>query len=600
MRLLTGNERTVLGVAVGALVANAVLTFGNLYGLVAVQRDVTRSYQVLAELNRLELTVSGAETSQRTFLLTEGRSSLAALEAAKTVLGIRLDRLRELVHDEEGQTARLSRLAIVGRRHLAALAARAGLPAAAGSAGTGPGPAALEEPPGERAVRSALDAIEDAERATLASREARAFRRRLTAVLSGIASTVLGLCLVLVALLLLKRELASNAEAAAALGEANASLRDADRKKDEFLASLAHELRNPLAAMRSALDLLGATEEASDEKAGARRALSRAILGRQLAHLSRLVDDLLDLSRVASSRLVLRKEAVSLPEVIEAALESIRPALDSRRHALSVDLPAERVLVEGDPVRLSQVLSNLLSNAAKYSPPDGRIELSVAADGQEAVVRVRDDGIGLAREDLERVFGLFERGTFRPDGEEGLGVGLALSRRLAQLHGGSLTASSPGPGMGSTFTLRLPRATAPERPPAPPEEARAAVAPRRVLLVDDNVDGARSLAEVLSLEGHDVHVAADGPSGLEAALRLLPDAVVLDLGLPGFDGYELARRLRADASLAGTLLVALSGWAGREERARSAEAGIDHHLVKPAPARRISELLGAARTRPRT
>ena len=211
-----------------------------------------------------------------------------------------------------------------------------------------------------------------------------------------------------------------------------------------------------------------------------------------------------------------------------------------------------------------------------------------------------DDGIGLAREDLERVFGLFEQGAVRPDGDEGLGVGLALSRRLAQLHGGSLTASSPGPGKGSTFTLRLPRATAPQRPPAPPEEVPPAVAPRRVLLVEDNVDGARSLAEVLSLAGHDVHVAADGPSGLDAARRLLPDAVVLDLGLPGFDGYEVARRLRSDPALDGTLLVALSGWAGREERARAVDAGIDHHLVKPAPASRLAELLGTATTRPRT
>ncbi len=325
--------------------------------------------------------------------------------------------------------------------------------------------------------------------------------------------------------------------------------------------------------MRNAVELLAATEAAADEKAGERRTLSRVILGRQLSHLTRLVDDLLDLSRVASSRVTLRKEAVSLSDVIEAALEVTRPALDARRHTLSVRLPDQEVLVQGDPVRLAQVLSNLVSNAAKYSPPDGRVELAVGADEAEAVVRVSDDGIGLAREDLERVFGLFEQGTVRPDGDEGLGVGLALSRRLAQLHGGSLTASSDGPGLGSTFVLRLPRASAPLRSPALPEEVRATVTPRRVLLVDDNADGVRSLAEILSLGGHDVHVASDGPSGLEAARQLLPDAVVLDLGLPGFDGYELARRLRSEADLEGTLLIALSGWAGREERARAAAAG---------------------------
>ncbi len=599
MSLLTGNEGKVLWIAIGALAANAVLTFGNLTSLVSAQRDVTRSHQILAELTRLELTVKSAESSQRTFLLTRGRTSLAALEAARTVLGIRLDRIGEMVRDDADQAARLFGLGLATRRYLAGLADEARLSAAERRTGPSPETPFAEDPPGARAVRAGLDATEDAERANLASREARAFRRRFTAALSGVASTALCLCLVVVALLLLVKERASTVAAAAELEEANTSLRDADQKKDEFLASLAHELRNPLAAMRSAVELLTATEAAPDEKAGERRTLSRAILGRQLSHLTRLVDDLLDLSRVASRRVALRKEAVSIPDVIEAALEVTRPTLEARRHTLSLRLPDQEVLVEGDPVRLAQILSNLLSNAAKYSPPDGRVELTVAADEAEAVVRVTDDGIGLAREDLERVFGLFEQGAARPDGDEGLGVGLALSRRLAHLHGGSLTASSPGPGGGSTFVLRLPRACAPPRPSAPPEEVPAAVAPRRVLLVDDNADGVRSLAEVLSLGGHDVHIATDGPSGLEAACRLLPDAVVLDLGLPGFDGYELARRLRSEAALEGTLLIALSGWAGRQEKSRSADAGVDHHLVKPAPSGRIAELLGTARTRPR-
>lgn len=599
MSFLTGKERTILGVAVATLTANAILTFGNLHGLVAVQRDVTRSYQVLAELARLEGTLRGAEAAQRTYLLTDGRTSLASLEAARTVLAIRLDRLGDLVRDDAVQTTRLADLGLAARRHLAGLSGEARHNGPAGRDGTAAAGGVRAEPPWEDAVRAATEAVEDAERRTLASREAQASRRRFTAVFSGIVSALLGLCLVVVAFLLLRRELEADAEAAAALETANVSLRDADRRKDEFLAALAHELRNPLAAMRNAVELLTAAEAAPDEKTPGRRTLSRAILARQLSHLTRLVDDLLDLSRVTSSRVVLHKEAVALAEVVEAALETTRPALDARRHALSVRLPSESVLVEGDSVRLAQVLSNLLSNAAKYAPPGGKIELVVAADEAEAVVRVTDDGIGLAPEDLERVFGLFEQGAVRPDGDEGLGVGLALSRRLAQLHGGSLTASSPGPGGGSTFTLRLPRATTPHRRPETPEEPAPAPAPRRVLLVEDNADGARSLAEVLSLSGNDVHVAVDGPSGLDAARRLLPDAVVLDLGLPGFDGYELARRLRSDASLAGTLLVALSGWAGPEERARAAAAGIDHHLVKPAPAARIAELLATATARPR-
>lgn len=600
MTFLTGKERTVLGIAAGALLANAILTFGNLHGLVAVQRDLNRSHQVLAELARLEGTLHGAQAAQRAFLATEGRASLASLEAARTVLGIRLDRLGELVRDDAEQRARLSFLERAARRHLDGLSDEARLFADGRRAGQKPGTVALDDAPTGRAVRSAAEAVEDAERRALTTRETQAFRRRFTAVLSGIVSTLLGLCLVVVAVLLLRRELEANAEAAAALEKANVSLRDADRRKDEFLASLAHELRNPLAAMRNAVELLAATEAAPDDKAPGRRSLSQAILARQLSHLTRLVDDLLDLARIASSRIVLRKEAVALADVVEAALEATRPALDARRHTLGVRLPAESVLVEGDPVRLAQVLSNLLSNAAKYAPPDGQIELAVAADEAEAVVQVTDDGIGLAPEDLERVFGLFEQGAVRPDGDEGLGVGLALSRRLAHLHGGSLTATSPGPGAGSTFTLRLPRAVAPHRPTPAPELSLPAAAPRRVLIVEDNADGARSLAEVLSLSGHEVHVASDGLSGVDAALRLLPDAVVLDLGLPGIDGYEVARRLRSDPALAGTLLVALSGWAGREERARAIDAGIDHHLVKPVAASRIAQLLATATPRPAT
>ncbi len=600
MAFLTGKERTVLGVAVATLAANAILTFGNLHGLVAVQGDVTRSHQVLAELARLEGTLRSAEAAQRTFLATEGRASLASLEAATTVLGIRLDRISELVRDDQDQTGRLTLLGRAARRHLEDLGEEARLFTADRHAGVRPGTVALGEAPGARSVRSALEAVEDAERRSLSSRESRAFRRRFTAVFSAIVSTLLGLCLVVVAFLLLRRELEADAESAAALEQANSSLREADRRKDEFVVSLAHELRNPLGAMRSAVELLSAAEAVPDEKSPERRAISRSILARQLSHLTRLVEDLLDLSRITTRRVVLRKEAVSLAEVVEAAIEATDPAVSARRHVLSVRLPGEPVVVEGDPVRLAQVLSNLLTNATKYAPPGGRIDVTVAADEAEAVVRVTDDGIGLAPEDLERVFGLFEQGAVRTDAEEGLGVGLALSRRLAQLHGGSLTASSPGPGKGSTFTLRLPRAAAPHRPAAAPAEAPPAVSPRRVLLVEDNADAACALAEVLSLQGHDVHVAADGPNGVDSARRLLPDAVVLDLGLPGIDGYEVARRLRSDPALAGTLLIALSGWAGREERSRAIDAGIDHHLVKPVPASRIAELLATATTRPRT
>lgn len=599
MRVLSAREQVVLAAALVALLANAALTLGNVRSLVAVQSDAMRAQQALTELARLEGTLLGAESAQRRFLLAGGAGSLAPLEAARTVLGIQLDRLRELTREDAGQAARLAELGLVARRRIAELTEEVRLHRSRPPllpAPLAPAPPATDG----SAVRTAVDALEAVERDVLASKEAAGARRRFGAVASGVATTLLGLALVAVALLLLRREFAGREAAAAALEEANESLRDVDRKKDEFLASLAHELRNPLAAMRSASDLLDAAADGEDAKAWERRALARSVLGRQLSHLTRLVDDLLDLARVTSSRATLRREVVTLADVVEAALETTRPAVEARRHALSVRLPEEPVLVEADPVRLAQVLSNLLTNAAKYSPPGGRIELSAAADELEAVVRVTDDGIGLAPRDLERVFGLFERGPGRAHAEDGLGVGLALSRRLAHLHGGSLTASSEGPGHGSTFTLRLPRASAPRRPPAPPGPPAPAPEARSVLLVEDNGDAARALAELLSAAGHDVHVAADGPSGLEAARRLRPDAVVLDLGLPGFDGYELARRVRADADLEGTLLVALSGWAGSDERSRATEAGIDHHLVKPAGVARLGELLATARRRPRT
>ncbi|MDX9734062.1 MAG: ATP-binding protein [Thermoanaerobaculia bacterium] len=598
MRTFARKERIVLGVAVATLAANAILTTGHLDRLVEGQRESRQSDLVLTELARVEATLGSAEAAQRRFLLARGATSLAPLEAGRTVLAIQLDRLAELTRGDDGQAERVARLSLAARRQLALLNDGVRLYRQAGT----------EEPPREdpaesenaAAVRDALDGLEASERRTLAAREAATARSRFAAGAAAFASTLLGFCLVLVGLLLLRRELVADAAATAALEEANAALRDADRRKDEFLASLAHELRNPLAAMRNAVELLDAPEEGGDGRARERRGLARSVLRRQLAHLTHLVDDLLDLSRVTSSRLVLKKEAVALAEIVEAALETTRPALEARRHELSVAFPRESVLVEGDPVRLAQVVSNLLSNAAKYSPPGGRIELAVAADEVEAVVRVTDDGIGLAPRDLERVFGLFEQGSARPVDAEGLGVGLALSRRLAQLHGGSLTATSAGPGHGSTFTLRIPRASAPEREAAPTAPPPAPSPACRVLLVEDNADGARSLAELLSLDGHEVHVASDGPSGLEAARELLPDAVVLDVGLPGFDGYELARRLRAEPPLANVLLIALSGWAGRDDRTRSLEAGIDHHLVKPAGVSRLAELLATVTTRPRT
>jgi two-component system CheB/CheR fusion protein len=361
------------------------------------------------------------------------------------------------------------------------------------------------------------------------------------------------------------------------------ALRDADRLKDEFLAMLAHELRNPLAPIRNALHIL--KKPAAD---AAIREQVRATAERQVGHMARLLDDLLDVSRISRGKIQLRAEPVDLAALAARTAEVARPAVEERRHTLTVSLPPAGAWVSGDATRLEQVVTNLLTNAAKYTDPGGRIALAVeAADGQ-AVVRVTDTGIGIAADMLPRVFDLFVQGERRLDRTQGgVGIGLTLVKRLVEMHGGSVEARSEGPGTGSEFIVRLP--TADRRPPIAAEAVHAnrqsAVGnrqSRRVLVVDDNRDAADSLALVLRIDGHEVAVAYDGPSALAMAPAFGPAVVLLDLGMPGLDGYEVCRRLRRMPELAGARVVAVTGWGQEADRRRSADAGFDHHLVKPA------------------
>ncbi|CAG0992231.1 two-component system, sensor histidine kinase [Gammaproteobacteria bacterium] len=381
---------------------------------------------------------------------------------------------------------------------------------------------------------------------------------------------------------------------------AELKLRDVDRRKNEFLATLAHELRNPLAPIRHATEILARLGPPESERTPAAEA--RKVIERQVSHLVRLIDDLLDISRISYGKVGLRPEPVSLASIVESALEAVRPLLFERGHVLEEVLPEAPILLNGDPVRLAQILTNLLKNAAWYTEPGGRVRVEACREGPDAVVRVVDSGIGIPADALERIFTMFGQGTeVRAVDHGGLGIGLALAKKLAELHAGSLTAASDGPGKGSAFTLRLPleagARTSPEARPAAP----ANPFPRqRVLVVDDNVDAARTLADLLALDGHESHVAHDGPSAVEAAHRLRPDAAILDLGLPGFSGLEVARRLREDPSLSGIFLVALSGWVQPEDLVRSREAGFDHHLAKPVGTATLELLFKLARTGPRT
>jgi two-component system CheB/CheR fusion protein len=390
-----------------------------------------------------------------------------------------------------------------------------------------------------------------------------------------------------------------NAALAAEVAErrrAEQKLREVDRRKNEFLATLAHELRNPLAPIGHALEILVRLGDGAEDRVRAEETLR--VIERQVSHLVRLIDDLLDISRISHGKVGLRPERVALASVVESALEAARPLLVSRRHMLDVHLPRSPVFLHGDPVRLAQILTNLLSNAAWYTEPGGRVRVETDREGDVVSVRVVDSGIGIAASELSHIFSMFGQAADTPAaGHGGLGIGLALAKQLADLHGGSLTAASDGRGKGSTFTLRLPLEPGISTPcETRPPEAPAPPTPRRVLVVDDNVDAARTLAELLALDGHEAHVAHDGPSAVEAARRLRPDVAILDIGLPGFSGLEVARRLREDPSVAGLLLVALSGWVQPEDLVRSREAGFDHHLAKPVGSTTLAVLFGLAGT----
>jgi signal transduction histidine kinase len=374
--------------------------------------------------------------------------------------------------------------------------------------------------------------------------------------------------------------------------EAEVALREADRKKDHFIATLAHELRNPLAPIRTATELLGNVRAGSNEIGWARQ-----VIQRQVRHMGALLDDLLDVARITRDKLELRREPVPLESVVEAAVEVSRPLIDARDQRLVLDLPQPTPTLNVDPIRLSQVISNLLTNAAKYSDPGGEITVAARANGPSLEIRVRDVGIGIPSESLEGVFQMFSQvqdTEHRSDG--GLGIGLSLVRGLVELHGGTVTAHSAGPGQGSEFIVTLPGVMTTDDPggstAASPRTEPAAPQGRRILLVDDNRDAADSLALLLGLDGHDVRVAYAGQPALELAHQFQPEVAIVDLGLPDVNGYDVARLLRRDAALAHIVLIALTGWGQEEHRRRAFEAGFDHHLAKPVDLAQLAVLIG--------
>jgi two-component system CheB/CheR fusion protein len=362
---------------------------------------------------------------------------------------------------------------------------------------------------------------------------------------------------------------------------AEEALRDADHRKDEFLAMLAHELRNPLAPICHALAVQARSSDSDVWKE------MRQTMERQVEHLVRLVDDLLDVSRLTMGRITLRREPVDIRDVVTDALDTCRRTLVAKGHRVTTRVPSDPVVVDGDRVRLVQILTNILNNAGKFTEPGGEIDVHVSAGCESIEIRVRDSGVGISEDRLATIFDLFSQSDPSPNRVHGgLGVGLTLARRLVDMHAGTLVASSQGPGRGSEFSISLPRAMSAETPaPPPPGDVLPEVASAlRVLIVDDHVDATRALRRLLHVMGHQVTVAHDGQSGIELAEQVRPDVILLDIGLPRMDGYSVARHLRTLPAFGATRIIALTGYGASEARENARKAGFDQHLVKPVDA----------------
>lgn len=375
----------------------------------------------------------------------------------------------------------------------------------------------------------------------------------------------------------LLRESRRNAEA----------LKLADQRKDEFLATLAHELRNPLAPIRNGLQILRMAPD------GPHAESVREMMDRQLTHMVRLIDDLLDVSRVSRGKIDLRIEHMAIQDAVRAAVEASRPLIDASSHHLTITMPDAPLWIEGDMTRLAQVISNLVNNAAKYTPEGGDISIAVVDRDNVADIVVSDNGLGISGDMLPQVFDLFTQVDQHLDRSQGgLGIGLALVRKLVEMHGGSARANSEGPGKGSTFTVSLPLSSAP-RPKVETEASdHTSVEPLDVLIVDDNNDSAQTTRWMLELIGHHPAVVNDGPTALDMAAKQHPDVILLDIGMPGMDGYEVCRALRKKDALKDTVIVAQTGWGQESDRLKAFEAGFDHHVTKPVSLDMLSRLLG--------
>lgn len=575
--------RIGLALTLGILAVNATYSYWNIRQIAEHERWVTHTQEFLAATSGAFLTLRDAENGLRGYIITGDPTYLEPYLAAVVSIRDDIDRLRRFAGDNPAQRARIDvaqehihkRLALL--KECLRLYRKDGVETARQFL---LGAAARQE---VGTLRASFDAIEAEETGLLRVRTAAARRAYTGAVFSIAISAAVSL-----ALIGLINATAGWSIAARARAE---TLQEADRRKDEFLAQLAHELRNPLSAIRAALESLFLNMRRDPGVRGAGEAIDN-----QVQHISRLIEDLLDASRIAQGKLDLRCELLDLMEAVDLAIEISRPMIEARGHQLLVERPPAALSLNGDRARLAQIFANLLVNAAKYSPRASRIWLAAACEDGQAVVRVRDEGQGVAPEMLPKLFGLYtQEERVQEDAAGGLGIGLSLVRHLAELHGGTVEARSEGPGRGSEFTIRLPltQASPVSSEAAGRAEGLAAAPsrPRRILLADDNSEFAEMYAQMLESRGHDVRVAHDGASAVEMTREFGPDVILTDIGLPELDGFEVARRLRSQHETSEVLLIALSGRTGEEDRRRAMEAGFDHYLTKPVRFAEVERLL---------
>jgi len=575
-----------------ALIAGAVLGYINVLHLISNERLLSDTDDAIVDLEGTLSTLKDAETGQRGYLLTGDPAYLRPYELAVARMRGRLAKLDDDFANRPSQRQRLRVLQQTIGRRLAELQRTISLSHAGDRAGA---VALVADNAGEGLmdrVRSQIAAMEVAEHVLLERRAAESESSSRTTILSLFAAAFIGAALLGIAFYLTRRTQRRSADAAERilreiterkrierqLYDMLIELKEGDRNKNEFLALLAHELRGPLAPMRNGLELL---QRAGGDEVIRRKA--HEMMVRQLGQLVHLVNDLLDLGRISRGQIEIRREPIDLASVMRQAADACAPLAAAASHALIVSMPPEPIYLDGDAARLAQVFGNLLQNACKYTEPGGRIEFRGVRRGPEAVLSIKDNGLGIPPEKLQTIFNMFVQVNHAPERSQGgLGIGLAVAKRLVELHGGSIEAKSAGSGTGSEFIVRLPvrsEAHGTVNASAPP--AVVASQPRRVLVVDDNSDTATSLATLLRLAGHDTYTASEGHEALASAEMWQPDVILLDLGLPNLSGYDVCRRIRQRPWAKNAVVVAVTGWGAPEDRRKSAEAGFDAHLLKP-------------------